>query len=431
MLGSGDLIYLDANATTHMPDEVVAEMIKWINCGNPSAGYKTAAAGRARMTAMRKYIAKLCGISPCCIEPRDGGGPSDPVRIVRNEYRLIFTSGASESNCTFVRAVVDAYRESRGAPPHVVCSAIEHKSILSQVEDYAERGIIELTLVAPMRTGHILPTDILTALRPNTVLAICMHANNETGAVNDVVEMGRLCHTRNVVFFTDCVQSFGKFPPRPYPHIDAFSASFHKLHGPPGVGLLAVKSELWEGFRLRPTVYGTQNLGMRGGTENLPALMAAQAALTITMTDRLGKNRALQRMRRIVLERLKATKIPIMTYAAYGDESPDICIVCFSGISGDYLPNTLLISLVKKTKPYVCNVEMKNQLEAEGIIVSVGSACNTASAKASHVLYALGADEFIRKGTLRISFDDCNTALEAESFAETFVKIIRHQLMKR
>lgn len=420
------MIYLDANATTHMPDEVVREMMKWINCGNPSSGYKTAIACRAKMTQLRKLIGQLCKITPCCAEARDGG----EVSTRPDEYKLIITSGASESNCTFIHMIVNAYSEKIGAVPHIIFSAIEHKSIRDCLQDLTARGQIESTEVAPVRSGHIKPIDVMAAVRPNTIAAFVMHANNETGAINDVAEIGRLCHLQNVVFFTDCVQTFGKFPINPFPHIDAFSLSFHKLHGMTGLGLLAIKSELWQGFNMRPVIYGSQNLHLRGGTENMPAIAAAYAALKITMASRAAKNKALQQCRLTVLSALKESGIPLIAYEHYGEHSPDICIVFFNGFGANYLPNTILLSLVKKTKPYVCNVEMKNRLETEGIIVSVGSACNTASEKASHVLYALGADEYIRKGTLRVSFDDCNTLADAKTFADTYIKIACLQLRK-
>lgn len=416
---------MDNNATTLMPDDVVREMIKWCNRGNASASYRTARDCRAMMTEFRAWLANICGIDPCCTEPRDGVTPSTG----RPRFKLIFTSGASESNAELFHMVINAYRENVGQP-HVVISAIEHKSIFEMVQSLETRGIIAATYVQPQPMGTILPEDVGNAIQDNTCLVSIMHANNETGAINDVHTIGQLCHERNVPFHTDAVQSFGKFPLEPQDSIDAFSISFHKIYGPPGIGLLAIREAFYDGFRLQPIIYGSQNMHIRGGTENIPGIAASFAACKVALANRRRKNEEMTVLREQFIAGITKTKIPLISFTKYKMAPPTgVCLVYFSGSRG-YLPNTILISLVKPSEPYVCNAEMKSALEAKKIIVSVGSACNTASAKASHVLDALGADKYIRKGTLRISFCDYTTSADVDKLIDAYIEVIRHQLRK-
>jgi cysteine sulfinate desulfinase/cysteine desulfurase-like protein len=125
---------------------------------------------------------------------------------------------------------------------------------------------------------------------------------------------------------------------------------------------------------------------------------------------------------------LLADRIPTCSYLQYitrRSKLPEIEIVFISGHGNDYLPNTILLSVVKRTKPWVCNVKIKEALAKRGIIISVGSACNTSSPRASHVLYALGADQIIRKGALRISFGDDSGADFPKIFVGAFLDIIK------
>jgi len=429
-----EMIYLDNNATTVMPVSVRKSFLGWCNMGNPSSSYATAKEARVMMNDFRVLVGKLCGFDSCCQEDRDYNGDfatNAKMRTDDSRYKVIFTSGASESNCTVVGSVVDAFAEIREMIPHVVISAIEHKSILDMVKSLETRGRITASYVAPTPSGHIRPEDVEAALTPNTCLICVMHANNETGAINDVARIGEIAHAKGVPFHCDAVQTFGKFPLKPVPHIDSFSISFHKFQGPPGVGALVIKQRLLNGWKLHPLIYGSQNEGYRGGTENLPGIGAAFAATKLTMQDRMDKNATMNTIRKYIMVEL-GKRIPTRQFTQYikdtGGRQPAIEIVFLSAPTEFYLPNTLLLSVVKRTAPAICNGQMKKELEDKGIVVSVGSACNTASPKASHVLYAMGADDLIRKGTLRISLGDNNTLAEAKVFVREFLTVIQNQL---
>lgn len=385
------MIYLDNNATTFMTKDVQRSMLQWCNSGNPSSGYESAKSSRAMMEDFRALLRGILKI---------------------HDYDIIFTSGASEANGTVLAGVISLYKV-----PHVVMSAIEHKSLHSMAESYIERGLATFTFIEPTKSGHIHPSSVEKAIKPNTCLICVMHANNETGAINDVKAIGHIARKHGILFHCDTVQSFGKIPIMPSEYyIDSLCISFHKVHGPPGVGALIMRRQL----KIPPIIFGTQNNGFRGGTENIPGIGASFTAVkSLHMKD----NTDLKKMIMFQLSKY----YPCVQYTKYTSSIP-IQIVFLSGATEYYLNNTLLLSIVKNTKPYICNSKIKEYLEKKGIIISVGSACNTASKKASHVLYAMDVDKYIRKGALRISLG-CNTTYNDVSiFIDAFLEAIKQQL---
>lgn len=421
------MIYFDNNATTIMSADTKKAMLFWCNSGNPSSGYASAKDARIMMEKFRVFIGKLCGIETCCADIREQLTPD--ARRDDNKYKIIFTSGASESNSTILQGVITAYTLARDTIPHIVMSAIEHKSLLLCAESYAERGLATLTLVKPTFSGHIRPEDIAAAIKPNTCIVCVMHANNETGAINDIAAISKIAHANDIPFHCDTVQSFGKAP---ITGVDSFAISFHKLGGPPGVGALIVKQKLLIGYNFPPLIFGTQNDNMRGGTENIPGFGASFAALRSLMQD-TGRNERCFAIKTLIMKMISA-KIPTRKYTQYMDinnktNSPELEVIYLSDNSKYYLPNTLLLSVVKKTKPYICNEKLKNYLEKKNIIVSVGSACNTSSKSASHVLYSMGADEYIRKGALRISVGGSATESQAKKFVAEFINAIENNIV--
>jgi cysteine desulfurase len=467
------MIYLDNNATTTMPKCVMKAMLSWCNMGNPSASYASAVNSRAMMDNFRNYIGRLCEIDTCCPEDRDSEytlsaqkvNKCDPAR-----YKVIFTSGASEANSTIVSGVVAAYANARGVIPNIVISAIEHKGLISTAKALEERGAVTITYVQPVWSGHILARDVAAAIGPNTCLVCVMHANNETGAINDVAAIGKVAHERGVPFHCDTVQTFGKFSLRPLrDSIDSFCVSFHKFRGPPGTGVLVVKQKFLLGYGIPPLIFGSQNEGYRGGTENLPGIGASYEALRYNFKNRAEKNARISGLKTLLLCELSKL-FPMRTYEDYAASTMENKVIPFeivvfsipsvgsgvgsvgsvgSGVSSvgsvntkllsdsdyisarddAYLCNTVLLSVVKKRGEFICNAKLKGYLEKLGIVVSVGSACNTASSKASHVLYSMGADKYIRKGALRISLGDDNTEAEIRKFVSTFADAIRVQIL--
>lgn len=414
--------YLDNNATTIIPQNVIDEMVKWTNMGNPSADYCTAIRCRNLIKSFREYIAKMCKF-----QLSNGEEPDD--KINDNHYRVVFTSCASESNSLMIRSVVDSFIHNTKTIPHIVSSKIEHKSILETLEQLEKEGRATVTLISPNPLGFISLVDVEKALVENTALCTIMAANNETGVIMEYEKIANLCHNRGIPFHTDAVQYFARFLIYPVKSaIDAFSVSFHKLHGPIGVGLLVIKEQFLRGYKLKGQIGGTQNNHFRGGTLNISGIAGGYEAMKFTMTNRLKKNEDMRNLKRHIILSI-SSRMPAKMYREYlldkiGKPKPEIEVVFLSTAEENYLPNTLLLSVVKRKKPDMCNVKLKKHLCEKGIIVSVGSACNTDSPNASHVLTSMHVDDYIKKGTIRVTLGDDTTIDAANVFIKEFIQYI-------
>lgn len=386
-----------------MPPSVQRELLNWCNRGNPSSSYASAVEARDMMDTLRARMLAAVGMN--------------------QTHTVIFTSGASEANAQALNHVVGGGSNSyERAIPHLVVSAVEHKSLRDHVLHLVETDRCEITWVMPGPYGNIDPGAVRSAIRSNTRGVFVMHANNETGAVNNVAAIARECTLRRIHFHCDAVQSIfrlsladnGSSP-------DTISMSFHKLHGPPGVGALIVR----RGISITPLIFGSQNGGMRGGTENLPGLGAASAALTYTLTNRAQKTATVTRLANIIRREIDAA-VPTRNHADYLVGRPVPFEVVWIGGDGFHpsLSGTILLSVVRRYGPKVCNGKLKGALEDAGIVVSIGSACNTSAAKASHVLYAMKCDEHIRRGALRISVGDENTIECVTGFLRVFLRLL-------
>jgi cysteine desulfurase len=369
------------------------------------------------MYQFKKLIGDVAHVGVCCKEARDSTGERDVIREAAPLYKVIFTSGASEANSSVIHAAYSAWVVRHETIPCFVVSAIEHKSILLAVDQYVRGGFATVAMIQPNEGGHIVPSSVARAITQDTCLVCVMHANNETGAVNDVGHIASMCRARGIPFHCDTVQTFGKLP---VVAADSMCVSFHKLYGPPGVGAWIVR----EGLGFEAVISGTQNEGMRGGTENIPGIGASFFALRETIADRAAKNRDISILKKRLMDQL-AARFRLRTYEDYVrvPGAAPLEIIVFGDCSPRYLPGTLLIS-IKCTYAKVCNATIRAALQKQGIVVSIGSACNTASPQASHILYAMGADEYIRRGTLRISLGDGNTKKEIDTFVAALASII-------
>jgi cysteine desulfurase len=267
-----------------------------------------------------------------------------------------------------------------------------------------------------------------------------MHANNELGTINNIYKIAEIANKNNIPFHSDCVQTFGKYKlklvDKTY-QISAISASAHKFNGPLGVGFLILEKEFVEGYRLKPIIFGTQQYGLRGGTENIPAIFGSIQALYNSFyleyddVDKIQfkpifqnaipeiSNTVIRRQKNIHLLKLSQYFMYLMDRDMPKDKFKLEVLGYKEKRWEKHLPNILLISLIGEN---ICNVKMKELLEEKNIIVSIGSACNTSSKFASHVIDAIKYN--FRKGILRISFGDHNTTKEVEYFVKQFVKII-------
>lgn len=396
-------IYFDCNATTFMPALAKDALMRWTDSGNPSSNNMVSAPAVTMLDQFRSYLIDLC-------------------RIDHESWDVIFTSCASEANCTIISSTIQTWVATRGNAriPHIVCSSIEHSSILTHISYLVTNWLAAVTFVEPTSSGHITPASIKSCIRENTCLIICMHANNETGAINDVASIGAIAHHHNIPFHCDVVQSFGKCPTNlPLIKATSIAISPHKFGGPTGVGILIAKRQQ---PAIVPLIWGSQNGGLRGGTENVPGLGASFYALRLAMHDRARKNERMCKLKNRLVWRLSQLR-PIISYPNYVANSEQVtnAIVLLSMPNAHYLCNTLLISVVNKSAAQpVCNVELKKELQAMNVVVGIGSACNTKSKKASHVVQAMGADRWIKAGVMRLSLGDRTQKIEIDRFVQIF-----------
>ena len=454
--GSSGTVYADANATTLMSPATIETMVRWCNRGNPSSEYASAKEVQRMFARFRGEIATALGF--------ELGPVSDP-----GAYSVVFTSGASESNCAVLVGVARSYATLTGRVPHIIIGGTEHKSSRACAERLVVDGLATLTVVAPATSGPaygaIEPAAVAAALaaRPHdTCLVSVMAANNETGAVTDVAGIAEVCAAARVPYHTDAVQVVGKTTLGIATgagagagatvaglRLAALSASAHKFHGPPGVGLLVLRNSLVSGYQLCPHICGSQNGGMRGGTENVPGIAAAFAAFRAAYVG-LPKRAATLSTRRDALWRGLAAALPAFHAAACpGDPAapalPGVAappapsrgtaeartaiaaaaaggppvLFRIGAASSRTLPNTLLLSV---SRPKFCNRAARAALEARGIIVGLGSACNGGGA--GDGLRALGLPSTLIPGVIRISLDSDATRADVDRIVAAFIAVV-------
>jgi cysteine desulfurase len=377
--------YFDNNATTALHQTTKETCISWFDSGNASS-IKTYAGQEANklIDTTRKYIIQHNNLS---------------------SGKFIFTSGASESNttiieCLAVSALQNCQKRKHNAPI-IITSTIEHKSILMKCEQLERLGLIILDKVPVQLDGIINPSIISQTIKKyknknkKILLVTIIHANNETGAINDIKTIGEICKNERVPFHSDVTQTFGKIIIDPeFFNLDSFSMSFHKMHGLKGVGGLFVRDIL----NLCPLINGMQQFELRGGTENIIGISSVLPAITQTFINRSKKNKQMEELIQYIIKKLQnITQIIIFGPTNFEKR----------------LPNTLLVSLNYNNQK-MCNTKLLQYLDSKEITISIGSACNTSSKLASHVLYAMNVPKEYLKGVIRISLSEFTTKKECD-----------------
>ena len=352
-------IYWDYNATTP-PDPRVRQAMEPFSdqlWGNPSSVHSV---GRRARAALDEFRYRLAGAWRC--------KPSE----------VVFTSGGTESNNL---AVLGAARLGKAqGRSHLVTSPVEHHAVLHAFKYLESQEGFTLTLLPVDHHGRVSIDSVAAALRSDTALVSVMTANNETGTIQPVAEIGRLCRQQGVTFHTDAVQSFGKLPFESVHQFEAdlVSVCAHKFHGPKGAGALFIRSPLLP----HPTQHGgAQENERRGGTENLTAVAGLVTAFECFVPQPVFPADPL----RAWTERLgrAVTSLP-------GVER--------HGCPENRLSNTLAFS-VEGTD----SISLLANLDLEGVCASSGSACTAGSVEPSHVLRAMGVPESRAKALVRFS----------------------------
>lgn len=362
-------IYADNAATTKMSDVAVKAMLPYLQeiYANASSVHLLGQRSAAALFSARQQVAQVLNCAP---------------------KEVFFTSGGSEAdNQALISAAALGKKQGKC---HIVSTAMEHHAILHTLEALQAEGFT-VTLLRPQADGIVTATQVAEAITDTTCLVSVMYANNETGAIQPIREIGALCRKRGVLFHTDAVQAAGHLTiDVQRDNIDMLSLSAHKFHGPKGIGLLFAKSNLHLTSLIRG---GGQERGKRAGTENLPGIIGLAAALKDAQENMQQNTAYITGLRDALRNGLD--KID----GAGFNGSREYCLpgtvnYSFQGVNGE-----ALLSL----------------LSNEGICCSSGSACSAGSLEPSHVLLALGLSHETAQSALRFSLCEYNTMDEVQT----------------
>ena len=371
-------VFLDNNATTRVAPEVVKEMLPYFSdyYGNPSSMHYFGGQVEKKVVEAREQVAQLINCDPT---------------------EIIFTSCGTESNSTAIRGTLGSYTDKK----HMVTSRVEHPAVLNLVR-HLSKDNYDATELPVDRKGRLDLTDLEQALTDSTAVVSIMYANNETGVIFPIEEIGQMVKSRGAVFHTDAVQAVGKIPlDMQKSTVDLLSLSGHKLHAPKGIGALYVR----KGTKLTPfMIGGHQERGRRAGTENVPYIIGLGKAAELARRHMEDENTRVKMMR----DRLEAELIK---------RCPDAQV---NGDQEHRLPNTTNISF-----EYVEGESILLLLSAQGIAASSGSACTSGSLEPSHVLRAMGVPFTSVHGSLRLSLSIYNTDDDIDFTIETLPPIIK------
>jgi cysteine desulfurase len=374
-------IYVDNNATTAVAPEVLEVMQPYLTAEylNPSSMYDASRPAAGALKEARRTVADILG----------AGNPN----------QIVFTSCATESNCTAIYGAARANPKRR----HIITTSVEHPAVLEVCKDLARSGY-DVTFLPVDTEGRMDLRDYARALTPETLLVTVMHANNETGVIYPIEDLSRLAKETDpsILFHTDATQSVGKLEidlKGSFRHVDMLSLSGHKLHAPKGVGALFIR----RGTPCRPfMIGGHQEEGRRAGTENVPHIVALAKACELAREHREDEERV--RAMRDRLESELEREIPYLQV---------------NGKKAPRLANTLNIAC-----HYIEGEGILVQLSNHGICASSGSACTSGSLEPSHVLQAMNIPFTAIHGSVRFSLSRYNTDEEIDRIIEIFPKIV-------
>lgn len=362
-------IYADNAATTKMSDIAVQAMLPYLQeiYANASSVHLLGQRSAAALFSARQQVAQVLNCAP---------------------KEVFFTSGGSEAdNQALISAAALGKKQGKC---HIVSTAMEHHAILHTLEALQAEGFT-VTLLRPQADGIVTATQVAEAITDTTCLVSVMYANNETGAIQPIREIGALCRKRGVLFHTDAVQAAGHLTiDVQRDNIDMLSLSAHKFHGPKGIGLLFAKSNLQLTSLIRG---GGQERGKRAGTENLPDIIGLAAALKDAQENMQQNTAYITGLRNALRNGLD--KIDGAGFNGSREHClPGTVNYSFQGVNGE-----TLLSL----------------LSNEGICCSSGSACSAGSLEPSHVLLALGLSHETAQSALRFSLCEYNTMDEVQT----------------
>jgi len=374
-------VYMDHQATTPVDPEVLEAMLPFFSREFGNAASRSHSFGWRAEEAVEKARESVASLIHAA--PRE----------------IFFTSGATESDNLALFGVTEALDRKGG---HIVTCRTEHKAVLDCCARLGKLGY-EITYLPVDRHGLVSPSDVLSAIREQTVLIAVMAANNEVGTVHPVAEIGRIAREKGVLFHCDAAQAVGKIPiDVEAMGIDLMAFSAHKIYGPKGVGALYVRKR-HSRVRVAPQIHGGgHEKGLRSGTLNVPGIVGFGKACEIAGRVMPEESRRLAGLRDRLQQRLFS-------------ELDDVHL---NGHSERRLPHGLNVS-------FACVEGESLMLAMDGVAVSSGSACTSASQEPSYVLKAMGVSDELAHASLRFGLGRSNTAEQVEYVADRVAESVR------
>lgn len=374
------MIYLDYNATTPIDERVAKAMEPYVykKFGNPSSNHSTGKEAKSALNHARGQVADILGASA---------------------DEIIFTGGGTESNNTVLKGVAERYQKKGN---HIITSQIEHPSI-KKVCKYLEKKGFKIIYISVDKNGMVNPEEVKKAITDKTILISIMHANNEVGTIQPLMQISKIAHKKDVLVHTDAAQSVGKISTDVDDlGIDFLSIAGHKLYAPKGIGALYIR----EGTEIEPLIHGAnQEFGKRAGTENVIFAVGLGKACQIALEDPMGD---------------KVKKLTDYFYNLLEDNFEDRIV--FNGHYRDRLPNTLNVSFKG-----INGNEVLEKLEQ--VATSTGSACHSDKREPSSVLQAMGIDKEIAMGAVRFSLGRYTKKKDLENVVEQLKNIFNGEFL--
>ncbi len=376
-------IYLDHAASTPCDPRVLEAMRPYFfeQSGNASSPHLNGRRALKAIEEAREISARVINAAP---------------------LELIFTSGASEGNN---HAIFSTARSLKDKGRHIIASAIEHHSVLEPLHQLQKEGF-EVSFLKPKSDGIMVYEEILSAVRPDTILVCLAHANNEIGTIQPVEQVGRMCRGRGIYFLVDATQTVGHIPVNVKEiNCDLLSFSAHKFYGPQGVGALYIR----QGINLPAFIMGgDQERGRRAGTHNSTGIVGLGEALKIAQAEMIEETSKQIVLRDNIIDHV-LKEIPSAIQNGHPEKRlPNNAHFSFEGIKGE---------------------DLVSVLDQAGISVSMGSACTWGKLEPSHVLSAIGLTDQLALGSLRVTVGRWTTNQDIEYFLDQ-LKIKIKQLCK-
>lgn len=377
-----EMIYLDHAATTPMSEEALAVYVESAKkyFGNASSLHDIGTAANELLTVCRKQIAQLVG---------------------GEEKGIYFTSGGTEANVLAIRSLAYAHCHKG---KHIITSSVEHASVHAVCAQLEQEGFT-VTYVPVDRFGQVNIEALERALTEETILVSIQHANSEIGTIQTLKQIGELLKKKQIIFHSDCVQTFGKIPidVKQF-HLDSISIASHKIYGPKGVGAVYINPRVPWHMSLPNT---THEGGFRPGTVNVPGIASFTTAALEIEKKRTTAQHHMNELRRYFVEQIVQKQLPITVFEHPTDQLPQIVGCLVHGFEGQYVM-------------LHCN--------RHGIAISTGSACQVGKQAPSKTMIAIGKEDDEAKQFIRLSFGVHTTKSEIEAVVSVLEQLQKERM---